>query len=34
LPDEERWSAYLTNDESRTWRSNCPECAEREFGGD
>jgi hypothetical protein len=32
--DEERWSAYLTDDEPPEIVFYCPECAEREFGGD
>jgi hypothetical protein len=32
--DEERWSAYLTDDEPSEIVFCCPECAEREFGGD
>jgi hypothetical protein len=31
--DEERWSAYLTDDEPPEFAFYCPECAEREFGG-
>ena len=30
--DEERWSAYLTDDEPPGVIFYCPECAEREFG--
>jgi hypothetical protein len=30
--DEERWCAYLTDDDEVV--SYCPECAEREFGSD
>jgi hypothetical protein len=30
--DVERWSAYLTDDESPELGFFCPECAEREFG--
>jgi predicted RNA-binding Zn-ribbon protein involved in translation (DUF1610 family) len=29
--DEERWRAYLTDDEVVFY---CPQCAEREFGSD
>ena len=29
--DDERWSAYLTDDEAEVV-FYCPECAEREFG--
>jgi hypothetical protein len=32
--DEERWRAYLTDDEPRELAFFCPEYAEREFGGD
>jgi len=32
--DEERWSAYLTDDEPPEPAFYCPECAEREFGDD
>jgi len=31
---EERWPAYLTDDEPPELAFYCPECAEREFGGD
>jgi len=31
--DEERWSAYLTDDEPPELAFYCPPCAEREFGG-
>jgi hypothetical protein len=31
--DEERWQAWLTDDEPPELASYCPECAEREFGG-
>jgi hypothetical protein len=31
--DEERWAAYLTDDEPPELASFCPECAGREFGG-
>jgi hypothetical protein len=31
--DEERWSAYLT-DEPPELAFYCPDCAEREFGGE
>jgi hypothetical protein len=30
--DEERWSAYLTDDEPPEVIFYCPTCAEREFG--
>jgi len=30
--DEERWSAYLTDDEPAEVVFYCPACAEREFG--
>jgi hypothetical protein len=30
--DEERWSAYLTDDEPGELVFYCPECAKREFG--
>jgi hypothetical protein len=30
--DEERWSAYLTDDEPPDVVIYCPACAEREFG--
>jgi hypothetical protein len=30
--DEERWSAYLTDDEPPEIAFFCPECSEREFG--
>jgi hypothetical protein len=33
-PDEERWSAYLTDDEPPEIILYCPVCAEREFGSD
>jgi hypothetical protein len=29
--DEERWRAYLTDDELRDVIFYCPDCAEREF---
>jgi hypothetical protein len=29
--DEERWRAYLTDDEPPDVAFYCPECAEREF---
>jgi hypothetical protein len=29
--DEERWCAYLTDDEPAEVAFYCPECAEREF---
>jgi hypothetical protein len=32
--DEDRWEAYLTDDESPELVFYCPTCAEREFGGD
>ena len=33
LPDDdERWRAYLTDDEPAEVAFYCPECAEREFG--
>jgi hypothetical protein len=32
--DEERWSAYLTDDEPAQLVFYCPACAEREFGDD
>ena len=32
--DEERWRAYLTDDEPPELAFYCPECAEREVGGD
>ncbi|HEY6607108.1 MAG TPA: hypothetical protein VIZ44_12200 [Gaiellaceae bacterium] len=32
--DEERWVAYLTDDEPAELVFYGPECAEREFGGD
>ena len=32
--DEDRWSAYLTDDEPAELAFYCRECAEREFGGD
>jgi hypothetical protein len=32
--DGERWEAYLTDDEPPELAFFCPECAEREFGGD
>jgi hypothetical protein len=31
--DEERWSAYLTDDESPELAFYCPKCGEWEFGG-
>lgn len=31
--DEERWRAYLTDDEPAELPFYCPECANREFGG-
>ena len=31
--DEERWLAYLTDDEPAEVVLYCPECGEREFGG-
>jgi hypothetical protein len=31
--DDERWRAYLTDDELPELAFFCPECAEREFGG-
>ena len=31
--DEERWQAWLTDDEPPELASYCPEFAEREFGG-
>jgi hypothetical protein len=30
--DEERWPAYLTDDEPPELAFYCPECAERELG--
>ena len=30
--DEDRWFAYLTDDEPPELAFYCPECAEREFG--
>jgi hypothetical protein len=30
--DEERWQAYLTDDEPAELASYCPACAEAEFG--
>jgi hypothetical protein len=30
----ERWEAYVTDDEPPELAFYCPECAEREFGGD
>jgi hypothetical protein len=32
--DGERWEAYLTDDEPPELAFYCPECAERELGGD
>jgi hypothetical protein len=32
--DEDRWSAYLTDDEPPELAFYCAECAEREFGDD
>jgi hypothetical protein len=32
--DEERWQAYLTDDEPPVAILYCPTCAEREFGDD
>jgi hypothetical protein len=32
--DEERWAAYLTDDEPAEVAFFCPACAKREFGGD
>ena len=32
--DEARWQAWLTDDEPPELVFYCPECAEREFGGD
>jgi hypothetical protein len=32
--DEDRWSAYLTDDEPAEVVFYCPACAEREFGED
>jgi hypothetical protein len=32
--DEERWAAYLTDDEPPEVVLYCPACAEREFGCD
>jgi hypothetical protein len=32
--DEERWRAYLTDDEPPELAFYCPGCAEREFGDD
>jgi hypothetical protein len=32
--DEERWHAYLTDDEPAELAFYCAECAEREFGAD
>jgi hypothetical protein len=32
--DEERWAAYLTDDEPPDVVFYCPVCAECEFGGD
>jgi hypothetical protein len=31
--DDERWAAYLTDDEPPEVAFYCPDCAEREFGG-
>jgi hypothetical protein len=30
--DDERWRAYLTDDEPAEFAFYCPECAERELG--
>jgi ribosomal protein L44E len=27
------WRAYFTDDEPKEFRTFCPDCAEREFGG-
>ena len=32
--DEERWQAYLADDEPPEVAFYCPECAKREFGED
>lgn len=32
--DKERWQAWLTDDEPPELAFYCPECAEREFGGE
>ena len=32
--DEERWQAWLTDDEPAEVVFYCPECGERGFGGD
>jgi hypothetical protein len=32
--DEDRWSAYLTDDEPPELAFFCPKCAEREFSDD
>jgi hypothetical protein len=32
--DDERWSAYLTDDEPPELAFYCPKCADNEFGGD
>jgi hypothetical protein len=32
--DEDRWAAYMTDDERPELAFYCPDCAEREFGGD
>jgi hypothetical protein len=31
LADDERWRAYLTDDEPQELAFYCPDCAEREF---
>ena len=32
--DDERWQAYLTDDEPPELAFFCPDCAERKFGDD
>jgi hypothetical protein len=34
LADEDRWAAYLTDDEPPVLAFFCPACAEREFSDD
>ena len=32
--DEDRWEAYVSDDEPPEFAFYCPRCAEREFGGE